>query len=175
MATSTSKRYATALLVTVAAFELSTACATPQPLPAGGEVKVQVQTSSGKTVVSVSVNSSTLATLFLVDTGATRTVVSPTYARRLGLNVPDDAPRRDVTVAGGSKLSVPFVRVHSVAVDTARVPDLLIGVYDIFPSAPVIDGVLGTDFLGRYRVTFDPTRRTMHLAPASIPAVGSGP
>src|SRR5260370_157641 len=108
MATSTSKRYATALLVTVAAFELSAAC----------------------------------ATLFLVDTGATRTVVSPTYARRLGLNVPDDAPRRDMTVAGGSKLSVPFVRVHSVAVDTARVPDLLIGVYDIFPGAPVIDGVL---------------------------------
>jgi predicted aspartyl protease len=171
MATSTSRRCATALLVTVAALELSTACATPQPRPAGGEVTVQVQTFSGNTFVSVSVNDNALATLFLVDTGATRTVVSPSYARRLGLDVPDDAPRRDVTIAGGSKLSVPFVRARSVAVGAARVPDLLIGVYDIFPNAPVVDGLLGTDFLGRYRVTFDPTQRTMHLAPTSVPAV----
>lgn len=175
MATSTSSRYATALLVTVAALALSTACATPQPLPAGAEVTVQVQTFSGKTFVSVSVNDHALSTLFLVDTGATRTVVSPTYARRLSLDVPDNAPRRDMTIAGGAKLSVPFVQVRSVAVGAARVPDLHIGVYDIFPGSPIVDGLLGTDFLGRYRVTFDPTRRTMHLAPASVPAVGGGP
>jgi len=71
-------------------------------------------------------------------------VLSPTYARRIGITVPDDAPTRDVSIAGGHRLSVPFVRVRSVAVGPARVPDLLVGVYDIFPKSPVIDGVLGT-------------------------------
>ena len=154
---------------------LSPACATPQPIPAGGEATVQIQMFGGKTFVAVSVNDSTLAPLFLVDTGANRSVVSPAYARRLGLRVPNDAPRRDVTIAGGGKLSVPFVQVRSVAVGAARVPDLLVGVYDIFPHSPVIGGLLGTDFLGRYRVTFDPTRLTMHLAPASVSAVPSSP
>src|SRR5262249_10595860 len=58
----------------------------------------------------------------------------------------------------------------SVAVGAARIPDLLVGVYDIFPRSPVIDGVLGTDFLGRYRITFDPAQRIMHLAPGPISA-----
>src|SRR5262245_57260797 len=119
MATSTGSAYAVVLLGL-------TACATPAPLPAGGEATVQVQTFGGSSFVSVNVNDHTAATLFLVDTGANRTVLSPTYARRIGLTVPDDAPTRDVSIAGGHRLSVPFVRVRSVAVGPARVPDLLV-------------------------------------------------
>ena len=173
MATSSSRRGAAAVALTVVALALSTACATPPPMPSSGEATVQIQTFSGKTFVSVSVNDSALATLFLVDTGANRTVLSPTLARRLGLDVPGDAQRQDVTVAGGQKLSVPFVPVRRVAVGAARVPDLLVGVYDMFPNSPVIDGVLGTDFLGRFRVTFDPTQRTMHLGPGPVSVVPS--
>ena len=163
-------RHPAALALIVA---MSAACATPHPVPAGGEVTVPVQRFGGKTFVAVSVNDSPVATLFLVDTGATRTVLTPAYARRLGLTIPANTPKREVTIAGGSKLSVPFVRVRSVAVGAARVPDLIVGVFDVFPASPVIDGLLGTDFLGRYRVTFDPTRLTMHLAPASPSASSS--
>ena len=64
------RRYA----IAVAALTLNAACAAPRPLPAGGDATVQTQTFSDKTFVSVSVNESAFATLFLVDTGATRTV-----------------------------------------------------------------------------------------------------
>jgi predicted aspartyl protease len=176
MATNTSSRYATGAALIAATLGLSAACSTPRPLPASGEATVQIQTIRGNTFVSVRVNDSSLGTLFLVDTGATYTVLSPRFAQRLGLDIPDDAPRRDLTVFGGRKVSVPFVRVRRVAVDAASVPDLLVGVYDVVPSSGVIDGVLGNDFLHRFRVTLDTERKLMHLTPvvAAAPPSSSG-
>jgi hypothetical protein len=173
MATSTSSGYAAGVALIVTTLGLSTACATPRPLPASGEATVQIQTIRGNTFVSVRVNDSPLGTLFVLDTGASYTVLSPRFAQRLGLDVPDDAPRQDLTVFGGRKVSVPFVRVRRVAVDTASVPDLLVGVYDVVPSAGAIDGVLGNDFLHRFRVTLDTERKLMHLTPVVTAAAPS--
>jgi hypothetical protein len=175
MATNFNSRYVAGLALIVATLGLSTACATPAPLPASGEATVQIHTTRGSTFVSVSVNDSPLGTLFLVDTGAAHTVLSPTLARRLGLDVPDDAPRRALTIFGGQKLSVPFVRVRRIAVGQASVPDLLVGVHDVLPTARVVDGVLGNDFLQRFRVTLDTTRKLMHLTPVIAAAAPSSP
>ena len=46
---------------------MSTACATPHQVPAGGEVTVPVQRFGGKTFVAVSVNDSPLAVYMLVE------------------------------------------------------------------------------------------------------------
>src|SRR5713226_5492464 len=100
MVTNTGSRYAAGVALIVATLGLSTACATPGPLPASGEATVQVQTIGGNTFVSVRVDDSPLGTLFLVDTGATYTVLSPRFAQRLGLDVPNDAPKRDLTIFG---------------------------------------------------------------------------
>ena len=163
MGTSSSSASAGRLALIGATLLVAGACAAPRALPATGEATVPIQTISGHTFVSVSVNDSPAGTLFLVDTGATRTVLNPSLARRLGITVPDDAPKREITVFGGRTVSVPFVRVRSLGVGNTSVADILVGVYDATPNSPAIDGVLGVDFLGRFRVTLDTTQRTMHL------------
>jgi hypothetical protein len=151
-----------------AALTLSVACATPPPpVSTQGETTARVQNLGAHTFVSVRVNDSLLDTLFLVDTGATHTILTPTLARRLDLKVPDDAPRQDVTVFGGRKISVPFIRVRRVAVGTASVPDISVAIYDAFPDARVIDGVLGTDFLHRFRMTLDTAQGVLRLRSVS--------
>lgn len=127
-----------------------------------------IQVLGGGTFLSVRVNDLPFDALFLLDTGATTTIVTPLFARRIELVVPDDARHEELTVFGGRKVRMPLIRVARVAVGAARVDDLEIGVYDGFPNARVIDGVLGLDFLRRFRVTVDTTNRVLRLEPVSV-------
>src|SRR2546423_402507 len=98
---SSSRRHACAAAWLGAVVVLVAACASPPPpLAASGEATVRVQQYGTSMFVSARVNDSPSDTLFLVDTGATHTILSPLLARRLELTVPDDAPRRMLTVFG---------------------------------------------------------------------------
>ncbi len=139
-------------------------CATVAPeRPATGEATVPIQMLGGGTYLSVRVNDRPFDALFLLDTGASKTILTPLFARRIELVVPDDAPRRELTVFGGQKVRVPFVKISRVAVGEAHVENLEIGVYEGFPNARVIDGVLGLDFLRRFRMTVDTVNGVLRL------------
>ena len=101
----------------------------------------------------------------IVDTGATSTILTPRLLSRLGMAVPADAPKRKIRVVGGQTLDVPFIRIAKVQVSAAAMNDQEVGVYDIYPDAPIIDGLLGDDFLRRFRVTLDRNARQMRLEP----------
>jgi hypothetical protein len=60
---------------------------------------------------------------------------------------------------------VPFVKNVSIKVGSATMSDQEVGVYEINPNAPVLDGLLGGDFLQRYRMTLDRSARQMKLEP----------
>lgn len=129
--------------------------------------------------VPVTVNDAETGTL-LLDTGATHTVLSPAFAQTLGIVVPPNPRRRIMNVAGGSTITVPFVRVRSVRVGQFTVEALDVGVYDILPQARTVQGVLGTDFLRHFRASLDQATRSLTLevkasAPASAPAAVSTP
>jgi aspartyl protease family protein len=100
---------------------------------------------------------------FLVDTGASLTLVSPALARRLAL-VPQ-APSATTalqTVAGstsGAPTSVASIRVGTA--DARNVPAV------IHEPGLDVDGILGNSFLSRFRVTFDAGRHLLHLRPLS--------
>lgn len=126
---------------------------------------VPLQSLQNLTLVSVTVNRSDQASVFVVDTGATHTMLAPLLAKRLGLSVPPDALRREMRVVGGTKVTVPFLRVRSLQVGEALVEPMEIGVYDFAPQSPSIDGPLGGDFLNRFKVTFDHRARRMTLEP----------
>ena len=59
---------------------------------------------------------------------------------------------------------MPFVKIATLRVGETM-KDREVGVYEIDPEAPVIDGLLGGDFLQRFRVTLDRTAKQMRLAP----------
>ena len=96
--------------------------------------------------------------LFLLDTGASYCVIAPDLARELSL-----APTgtfATVATANGP-VRAPIVLVRSL--------DLGGGVYAhdveaiVHPAAPQLDGLLGLNFLNRYRYAVDPERRVLEL------------
>jgi len=99
----------------------------------------------------------------LLDTGASKTVLRPTAATRLGIEVPPHAPRWPTTLADGRVIVVPYTRLRSLSLGTLTVEDIDVGVYDMLPGAPALDGILGGDILGHFRVTIDRQRERLEL------------
>ncbi len=128
-----------------------------------GSVAVPMQLFNTMTLVSVQVNDSQYHALFLLDTGANLTVLSPLYAGRLGIVVPDTARKKSIRAVGGAALSIPLMKVARLAVGDAAVENMDVGVYDAFPQSRTIDGILGADFLNRFNVTLDRTNNRLRL------------
>ena len=125
---------------------------------------VPIEVGSGNAMlVHARVNRSQGA-LLLVDTGATTTVIRPLLLERLGMSVPAGAPRRRVMIPSGLTIDVPFVTL-GVQVGDASVENLEVGVFDVAPQAPELDGLLGANFLQRFKVTFERAARRMTLEP----------
>ena len=96
----------------------------------------------------------------MLDTGATHTVISQRLAGILSLR---PLGRSAVQTVGGV-IAVNISRLRSLKVGAAEVSDLPIVVHD-FSRDPRIDGLLGMDFLGRYRFGLDAQRQVLVLSP----------
>jgi hypothetical protein len=131
-------------------------------------VIVPIHVVGNLAVVSVALEQRETAFL-LLDSGASATIITPVMLRLLGLAVPPNAPRRQLAVIGGRSIEVPFVRLSSLSVGSATVRDIEVGVYDVAPQAPVVDGLLGADVLQRFSATIDPAARRLRLVPPTPP------
>lgn len=90
--------------------------------------------------------------VLIADTGAQHTLISPRVAARLGLDL--DRPLRLQALAGvGQSPPVPVVRLDRLRVGASVVSGLEASVYDLPPFFRA-DGLLGLNFLRRFRVTF---------------------
>lgn len=101
---------------------------------------------------------------FLVDTGATSTLVTTQFAKKLGLD-----PRKDlwgdlVSLIGKSRARV--VQIHALRVGTFGVANIFVHVIEIPWD---VDGIIGLDFLGHYRLDINPDTMLLGLKPAKIP------
>jgi predicted aspartyl protease len=105
----------------------------------------------------------------LLDTGATRTLLTPDMARRLGISPELDAPRSPMVMLGGQQEEMPLVRLASLAVGDAAVEDLQVGVFTALPHAPFIDGLLGGDFLKHFTLRLDYAQSRLQLIPQDTP------
>jgi predicted aspartyl protease len=106
----------------------------------------------GGRLIAVRATLNELANAILaVDSGAQRTVISRKVAQRLRL----DQPLRTERLIGvGQSPLVPVFRLDRLRVGASVVLGLEVPVYDLPPIISA-DGLLGLDFLRRFRVTFD--------------------
>ena len=107
--------------------------------------------------VQATVNGRTRA-LLLLDTGASYCVIAPGLARELAL-----APTGSfatVQTANGA-VRAPVVRLRVVELGGTRAHDVQAIVHDAV--GPQLDGVLGLNFLNRFRYAVDPKRRVLEL------------
>ena len=87
----------------------------------------------------------------IADSGAQRSVISQSVARLLNLGPP---LRMQTLVGVGQSPPVPVVRLDRLRVGASTVTGLEVFVYDL-PALLTADGLIGLDFLRRFRVTFD--------------------
>ncbi len=120
---------------------------TPVPLRGDGTSWLVQATINGRT-----------EGLFLLDTGASYCVITPSLARELAL--PPTGSFATVLTANGS-VKAPIVRLRSLELNGTRAADVQAIVHDAV--VPKLDGVIGLNFLNRFRYAVDPQRRELEL------------
>ena len=98
----------------------------------------------------------------ILDTGATRTTISPAALIGLGVTY-RDAPKVEIRGVTGTA-SAYLVGLESVEVGGARVGPLRVLSHDAQLGGGA-QGLLGQDFLNHFRVTIDNARGVVELAP----------
>lgn len=106
----------------------------------------------GRHLIKVRANINNLLDIDLIaDTGAQRSAISQRVAQRLNLGPP---VRMQALVGVGQSPLVPVVRLYRLRVGADTVRSMEVFVYNL-PPLLAADGLLGLDFLHRFRVTFD--------------------
>lgn len=111
-------------------------------------------------VVQVKLNDRALGN-FIVDTGASYTVISRATARRLAIDLKKELPKIRLQTANGM-IDVPLVELDSIEVGGMRVGDLMAAVHD-FSHDRSVSGLLGLNFLSHFRIDIDTKNGVMVL------------
>ena len=147
-----------------------------------GRASVPLEPIPDTALFSLPVEIEGLSQRFLLDTGASNSLVSDRIADTLGLTgtpIPGEVLALFVVGEDCGDIEVAAHNLPPLAVDRARVSGLM-GTELPESSIPGdVDGVLGIDFLSGFDMKLDPRARTLQLSPAStapadaIPLEGS--
>jgi predicted aspartyl protease len=109
---------------------------------------------------------------FILDTGAGTSLLSTELARNLQV---EDAKMKEGQTAGG-KVTVHLGNVESLAIGTAKVKNVEVGIVDLSDLSRAvgakIDGDIGYNYLKNFRVTIDYKNNTLRLAQGRYETVG---
>ncbi|MCA9699176.1 MAG: retroviral-like aspartic protease family protein [Myxococcales bacterium] len=100
---------------------------------------------------------------YLFDTGASYTTITSETARKLGIEVPDDAPTLEFNTASGPRKSR-MVHLPALALGDVRVPGLLVSVCDSCATERT-QGLLGLNVMREFVVQMDYQGSRMRLIP----------
>jgi clan AA aspartic protease (TIGR02281 family) len=98
---------------------------------------------------------------FVVDTGASYTMISRATAKELSIDLNDKFPTMPFQTANGV-VRAPLIKLESIDVGGLQIQDLVAAVHDVFPD-PSISGLLGLNFLSNFRLDIDTRGAVLHL------------
>jgi len=142
--------------------------AEPAP-PETAPSRLPIQPGQGTGIVVQGVVNGRFDAAFLVDTGATHTILTLKALERFGLSILSDASWVSFIVAGGHRRDAPLVRLDSLELGDARVTALDVLAFDVAPETPSLDGIVGLDVLRRFTVTIDHAAGVVLLTPKNQP------
>jgi len=90
---------------------------------------------------------------FVVDTGASYTMISSAMAKELDIDLSKTPATVPFQTANGT-VTAPLVTLESIEIGGFKVTGLAVAVHDIFPDSHVT-GLLGLNFLSHFRMDID--------------------
>jgi clan AA aspartic protease (TIGR02281 family) len=115
----------------------------------------------GQVVVIQATLNNKQAAKFVVDTGASYTMISAALARDLAIDVGPNPKTLPFQTANGV-IQAPVTNLESIAVGGMEIRNLPAAVHDAVPD-PQVAGLLGLNFLSNFRMDIDTQKGVLHL------------
>jgi aspartyl protease family protein len=134
--------------------------AEPETKPAPRKASIPIEKHGQVVIIQATLNNKRAAR-FVVDTGASYTLISNALARELALDLGPSARTLPFQTANGV-INAPVTSLDSIAVGGMEIRDLATAVHDAIPDSQVA-GLLGLNFLSHFRLDIDTQKGVLHL------------
>ena len=132
----------------------------PPPAPSLTKASIPFEKQGQVIIVEATLNKKTAAK-FVVDTGASYTVISSATAKELSIDTDQNTQPVTFQTANGM-IQAPLVSLQSITVGGMEINNLTAAVHDVVPDGKVF-GLLGLNFLGNFRMDIDNQNGLLHL------------
>lgn len=134
--------------------------AEPQKVLPPRKASVPIEKHGEVVVIEATLNNRKSAK-FVVDTGASYTLISNALARDLAIDFGQASKTLSFQTANGL-INAPVTQLESISVGGMEIKNLPTAVHDAVPDSQV-SGLLGLNFLTHFRMDIDTQKRVLHL------------
>jgi clan AA aspartic protease (TIGR02281 family) len=130
------------------------------PKAAPVKASIPIEKHGQVVIIEATLNKKTAAK-FVVDTGASYTMISSAVARELDLDLTQNQRTMPFQTANGL-IQAPLTNIESITVGGMEIKNLVAAVHDAVPD-PQVAGLLGLNFLSNFRMDIDTQKGMLHL------------
>lgn len=134
--------------------------ADPDKKPVPRKASVPMEKHGSVALVQATLNN-LRALKFVVDTGASYTLISNAVASDLGIDLGANPRTMPFQTANGL-INAPITNIESISIGGLEIRNLPIAIHDAVPD-PQIAGLLGLNFLTNFKMDIDTQKGFLHL------------
>jgi clan AA aspartic protease (TIGR02281 family) len=133
----------------------------PPPVPIlPSKASIPFEKQGQVVVIEATLNKKTAAK-FVVDTGASYTMISSAVAKELDIDTEQNRRTAPFQTANGV-IQAPLVSLESISVGGMEIRNLTAAVHDVLSDSRIA-GLLGLNFLSNFRMDIDTQKGVLHL------------
>jgi len=132
----------------------------PRRSPVPTKASVPIEKHGQVVVVEATLNNKTSAK-FVVDTGASYTMISAATAKELAIDTNQSQRTMPFQTANGV-IQAPLTSLESITVGGMEIKNVTAAIHDVIPDDKVA-GLLGLNFLSNFRMDIDTQKGLLHL------------
>jgi clan AA aspartic protease (TIGR02281 family) len=133
----------------------------PEKKPAPGKASIPIEKLGQVVVIQATLNNKQSGK-FIVDTGASYTMISSALARDLSIDTSGGSQKTMPFQTANGLIQAPLTNLDSIAVGGIEIKNLTAAVHDAVPDAQIA-GLLGLNFLSNFKIDIDTQKGFLHL------------